>query len=91
MLEVGRDLNFCEKPLDAEDCGQLGAQHLEGDIALVPHVASEIHRRHAAAADLAVEIVPAREGRIESSEKVHLVLHKRRLCEHGSESPSKRI
>ena len=54
MLQVGRDLDLGQEPLDAEHRAQLGIQDLERDLAVVAHVAGEVDGRHPAATDLAV-------------------------------------
>src|SRR5205814_10386689 len=71
MLEIGRDLDLAQKTLDADDRAELGVQHLERDVARVTDVAREIHRRHATAADLAINGVAAGKRRIQLSECIH--------------------
>ena len=53
------------EPLRSEGGGELGVEHLEGDGAVVAEVADEVHRRHAAAAELTLESVAVREGGLE--------------------------
>ena len=62
MLELGRELDLAEEALGAERGGELGPEHLEGDQALVPQVAREIDRGHAALPELALDGVAAGEG-----------------------------
>ena len=57
MLQVGGGLDLGEEPLGAEDGGELGVQHLERDLAVVLEVVGEVHRRHAARAELALDAV----------------------------------
>ena len=49
MLQVRRDLDLGQEPLDAEHGAELRVEDLERDRAVVPEVAREVHRRHAAA------------------------------------------
>ncbi len=65
MLEIRCDLDLRKEALDAQHGPQLGAQHLECDAALVPNVARKIHGRHAAAADLTIDAVTARQRCVE--------------------------
>src|SRR5437868_6478240 len=62
MLQVRRDLDFGEKPLDAKHGPELGVEDLDGDAALVFDVARQIHRRHAPASDLAIDLVAVADG-----------------------------
>jgi hypothetical protein len=57
VLEIRRDLDLGEEPLGPEDGAELRAEELECDVSVVANVAREIHRRHAAAADLALDVV----------------------------------
>ena len=49
MLQIRGDADLGEESLDAEHRAELGVEHLERDVAVVPDVAREVHRRHAAA------------------------------------------
>ena len=62
MLEIGGGLDLLEEPPGAEDGGQLGPQHLEGDLAVVAHVVRQVHRGHAALAQLPLDAVAVGEG-----------------------------
>ena len=62
MVEPRRDPDLAQEPLGAEDGGQVGAQHLERDLAVVLQVAREVDGRHAARADLALDRVALGEG-----------------------------
>jgi hypothetical protein len=62
MLEVGGDLDLPHKALGAERLGQLLVQDLEGDWAIVPEIARQVDRSHAAPAELALEQVTIAEG-----------------------------
>ena len=58
MLEPRGELDFPLKPLGAEHGGELRMEHLERDRAVVAEVPGEVHRGHAAAAELALDRVP---------------------------------
>ena len=57
MLQPGGEPDLALEALGAERRGQLGMEHLERDRTVVPEVAGEIDRGHAAAAELALEHV----------------------------------
>jgi len=46
VLQVGGDPDLTQKALDAEHCGELGAQHFQGDVATVLQVPCQIYGRH---------------------------------------------
>ena len=62
MAEPGGDADLVEKPLGAEPGGELGAQHLEGHLALVPQVAGKVDGGHAASTELPLNLVAIRQG-----------------------------
>ncbi len=66
MLERRGDANLLQKSFCTYGSGQFFAQHLDGDEAMVPHVAREIDNGHAAVPDLAPDGVPADECRREA-------------------------
>ena len=76
MLQVGGRLDLGQEALGADHGGELGPQHLERDLAVVPQVVGEVDRRHAAGAELALEAVAVGQGRLEpaSSSGMNLVL-----------------
>ena len=57
MLEVRGGADLGEKPVAAKDGAELGIEHLEGDMTVVPEVAREVDGRHPAASDLALDVV----------------------------------
>jgi hypothetical protein len=57
VLQVGGDLDLLEEPLGADHGGQFRPQHLERDLAVVLDVVRQVHRRHAALAQLALDDV----------------------------------
>ena len=71
MLEVGRDLDLGEEPLDAEHGAEVGFQNLERDVAVVAQVAREVDGGHAARADLTLDLVVIGERGAELGEWVH--------------------
>ena len=70
MLQVGRRLDLGEEPLGAHDGGQLGLEHLERDLPLVPEVFGQVDRGHAALAELALDAVAALEGRVQAGDGI---------------------
>jgi len=57
VIEPGADANLLQESLGAQCGGQLGPEHLERHFAIVLQIASEIHRRHPAGADLTLQRV----------------------------------
>ena len=57
MLQVRGDLDLAQEPLDAEHRAEFRLEHLEGDAPFMAQVARQVHGRHAAFADLAVNHV----------------------------------
>ena len=68
MLEIGGELDLGEEPLGADHGGQLGAQQLERDLAVVLQVLGQVHRRHPAGADLALDPIAVRQGQLEPAQ-----------------------
>ena len=68
--EPGRDLDFLEEALDAEEGSEARQQNLEGHFAAMFAVVREIHRRHASPAEHAAQLVPLREGGLEIAGEV---------------------
>ena len=60
MVQVAGDLDLAQEALAAHRDRDLGAEHLHGDGAVVRHVASQVHGRHAALPELALDVVPTR-------------------------------
>src|SRR5262249_51358881 len=65
MLQIRRHPDLGQEPLAAKDGAQLRAEDLERNVAVVAKIAGEVDGRHAAAADLALDLVAAREGQVE--------------------------
>ena len=63
MLQIRRGLDLGEEPLGADHRGELRPQHLDRDLAVVLEVLRQIHRRHAARAQLPLDAVAVGEGR----------------------------
>ena len=57
LSEPGRSLDLAQEAIRAEHRSEFGVEHLERDEPLVPEVASEVHGRHAAAPEFALEHV----------------------------------
>ena len=70
MLEIRRNPDLGEEPLDPDDRGQLGSQDFEGNFAIVPEVVGQVDRGHATLSQLAVEPVPVTERRAKPFEPV---------------------
>jgi len=70
MVEPRGDLDLAQEPLGPQGLRQLSAQHLERDLAVVPDVRREVHRRHAAGADLALEAIVPGEGGVQLRDHV---------------------
>ena len=66
VLEIGGDLDLFEEAVGADDGGELGAEHLEGDLAVVLQVVGQVNGRHAAVAEFALDAVAVGEGRGET-------------------------
>ncbi len=62
MVELCRDLDLAQEPFRAQSRGDLVAQHLDGDGAVVSWVAGQEYHRHPAAAELPLERVTVRQG-----------------------------
>ena len=54
-LQPRGELDLAQEPLGAQRRGELGAEHLERDLAVVLEVVREVDGRHAAAAELALD------------------------------------
>ena len=61
MLQARRQLDLGQKPIGAERLGDSGADDLDGDLPRVPNVVREVDGRHPAFAELALDVVAARE------------------------------
>ena len=72
-VRPARDFDLLEKPLRTERRGELGLQHLDGDLAMVLQVLGEIDRRHSPAAKLALDRVAVGEGSLQTCEKISQV------------------
>src|SRR6185437_13481394 len=70
VLELSGDSDFAEEPVGADDRADFGAEYLDRDLPVVLEVGGEVHHRHAALADLAVELVAAGEAVLEIVEEV---------------------
>ena len=66
MRESRGELDLAQKPIAAERCGEIGVERFERDVAAVLDVVREVHRRHAASAELALDAVAVGERGEES-------------------------
>jgi hypothetical protein len=69
--ETSYCLRFGLESLRAEDCAELGLQNFERNFALVAEIARELHGRHSADTDLALEGVANAQGALERLEDRH--------------------
>ena len=70
VIEPGHDLDFAKKPIGC-DCRCHGRhEHFHGHGPSVPHVGRQIHRGHAAAADLALNHVAATKRLVQPRNRV---------------------
>ncbi len=72
MLKPGGELDLALEPLGAERGGELGVQHLERHRAVVPEVVGEVHRGHAAPAELALDPVSPGQMRLQRLQLGHV-------------------
>ena len=70
VLEIRGGLDLGEEALRAHQDRQLGLQHLQSDLPLVPLVVGQVDRSHPALAELSLDSVAALEGRVQSCDRV---------------------
>ncbi len=70
MLKIRGRLDLLHEPLGAQDGGEFRTQDLDGDLAVVFEIFREVHGRHAAGAELALDGVAVGEGGGETGELV---------------------
>ena len=70
MLQAGGDFDFLHEAIGAEGGREVGTEDLECYLALVVDVFGEIHRRHPALAQLALDDVAVTEGSIQAVDGV---------------------
>ena len=70
MLEPGGELDLAEEAVGAEGGCQLGVENFQRDWPVVLHVLDEVDRGHAAAAELALELVAVTQGVPEGGERL---------------------
>ena len=70
LTEPASDLDLSQESFCAHQSGQLRAQHLDRDAAAVFHVLRHVDRRHAPAAQLALDGVAVGEGSLHMVEWV---------------------
>jgi hypothetical protein len=62
VLQSGRRLDLGQEPLGAEHRRQVGLEDLDRHLAVVPEVFGQVHRGHAALAQLPLEAVAVGEA-----------------------------
>ena len=70
MVQLRGDLDLAQEPLRAQGRGDLLAQHLDGDGAVMAPVTGEKHDSHPSAPELALERVAVRQGGPEALLKI---------------------
>ena len=70
VLEVGCELDLAQKAVRPDRSGQLRAEGLDGDLAAVPEILGQEHRRHAAFAQQPLDVVTVAEGRAKMFQNV---------------------
>src|SRR5439155_3511937 len=88
VLELGRGLDLPREPIAPERGGQLGAQHLDRDLAMVLDVEGKIDGRHPARAKLALYAVAAGQRLRHTLESVG---HARLTCGWWQERASRQL
>ena len=66
VLQVGGDPDLTQEAIDPEHGGELGAQHLHGDVTVVLEIPGEVHGRHPTGAELTFNGVLLGEGSLET-------------------------
>ena len=85
MGEAGRDLDLTEEALGPESGRQLGPEHLDGHGAAVFQVLSQVHRCHAAVAELPVERVASDKGGLQTCRSLGHAAPRRRTKVHHTD------
>ena len=70
MLQAGGGPDLHDEPLGTQDGGELGLQHLEGDLAVVPQVVGQVDGGHAAFTQGMVDRVPTRQGVVQPPDHI---------------------
>jgi hypothetical protein len=74
VLQPRRGADLGEESLAAERGTKVGVEDLDGDVAVVAEVVGEVHRRHPAGAELALDAIALGQRRREAGEDVQCVL-----------------
>ncbi len=70
MVKASRDLNLTQEPGGSHLGGQVGAEHLYGDRALVLEVVGQEYLGHAALPQLSLDLVPRGEDLVEALQQL---------------------
>jgi hypothetical protein len=84
VVETRSQLDLPKEPLGAQRLRQLGMENLQGDRTVVPEIASEVDRSHAAAPELALDDVAVGQGGPETVYDLDQVDDPTRTCSQGS-------
>ena len=71
VLEIGGGLDFAEEAISAECGGELGAEDLDGDLAVVLEVFGEVDGGHAALAEFANDAIAVSERSRKAFDAIH--------------------
>ena len=75
VLQAGGHLDLAEEPVRAERGGEVGTEDLHRHLAVVLEVLGEVHRRHAALTQLALEAIAVGEGGHQAIEQLGHAVH----------------
>ncbi len=70
VRQASGDLDFLEEPFRAQRRREFRLEHLDGDVAVVPHVQCEVHGGHATRTDFSLDHVAVADGVCEGCGKV---------------------
>ena len=70
VLQLGREPDLPQEPLDPDRARYFRVDHLDGGCAIVLQVVREVHGRHPATAELALDYIVAGEGSLQARQSV---------------------
>ena len=73
MLEVRRGVDLGEDPFGAAGGGEIGLEHLERHVAVMPEVPGQIDGGHPALTKLALDAIAALDGCVQARNRIHCV------------------
>jgi len=89
MRQPGGRLDFGEKSLDPQHRAELRTQYFERDTTVMPEIAREVHGRHPAAPNLAIDRVPSSKRRVELRGEIHGLIREDRRSERRNNSSAR--